>query len=1174
MAGPFIYDLVKETTTTTGTGTVDLAGAVTGFRTFVATVGTGNTCFYAIRHRTADEWEIGIGTVTDAATDTLSRDTVLASSNAGALVSFSAGTKDVFNELPAAMFPTPVSAGSVLFGGSNGVISQDNNGLFWDATNDFLGLGTNAPSQRLHLNAGNVRFDHVTNPGACAAALAGAGAGNVDNGTHAYKVTLVTAAGETAGGTGVTVTVVNKTANGQVSLTGIPTGTAGVVTSRKVYRTKAGGGPFYLLTTLGDNTTTTYTDNTADGSLPTTLMPAFNGSAGHVFTTANDNHVFAGGGSLYGPVNDKNGLVRNVRAYGALGGAAARTNGSMTAASATLTSTGLAASDVGKLCAVSWAGANQVANPTTQATAAATGGGSTGGGLQAGNYRVAYAWQTAYGETTVGTSESAQFTVAAGNIPRITIPSLPANATGAKIYLTAAGGASGSETVYATGVTATTADLTTPTRTDRDSVPTANTTAAPLVALITGFTSSTQVTLDTAATVSVSNANILFGWDDTQAFQDAIDVGSGTVVVPAANYIVSQLRLKNNVWLRGTGWGSQIYQRPGHSGHLVVADAASTLHLGVYDLALNGARSLQTSANDAVSITDATSVGDEIHTVYNVFITDFRGNGIYLGNQVREVRIAGCYAVYCDGVGLFLDANATDNTIVQSDFGHCGTAGVKLAGATNRLAGVKSFWAGDLLSSSGHGFHITGDNNELSGCEAQDCLGHGWMLDGCDRTAISNGTSNNNSGDAFRFDAATDCKLQGQVLDYNRATHTSVCNFVNSALRNQAWVAFTAAAITSGNSYVQGTVTGNDVHVGPDGGFQAPSFPGTATLNNTVDTGTETITTTAAHGLSVGDPVFFVNSGGALPGGLAAQTAYWVKTVPTTTTLTLAPTSALGSTVNLTGNGTGTNTLQKPLTPTPYSGNYHKLTLTADMGVSNPAQQHQGQRLSFQFTQDATGGRKIAWGSAYSVRKWTANTGASKANTIDFIYDGSSWVQLGGTNDGFGAPGILYKNVSPTTFNTSSAENTLDSFSVQADLLGSDGAVRVVMAGDLLSNSGTTNTYTFRIKFGATTLWGDACAAFSSASATRIPWRLEFTIQNTAAATQVMDGMLMIGPQAAAATSGEGDVALVAKVANPIYGTSAIDTTAAATVLVSCQMSTSNVAAEVSRKRTMAELLA
>jgi len=92
-----LEDRVKETTTTTGTGTITLAGAATGFQSFAA-IGDGNSTYYTISG--GSEWEVGIGTYTASGT-TLSRDTVLSSSNAGALVSFSAGTKDVICTYPA-----------------------------------------------------------------------------------------------------------------------------------------------------------------------------------------------------------------------------------------------------------------------------------------------------------------------------------------------------------------------------------------------------------------------------------------------------------------------------------------------------------------------------------------------------------------------------------------------------------------------------------------------------------------------------------------------------------------------------------------------------------------------------------------------------------------------------------------------------------------------------------------------------------------------------------------------------------------------------------------------------------------------------------------------------------------------------------------------------------------
>ena len=97
-----LNDRVKETSTTAGSGTLDLDGAVTGFETFVAGIATGNTTYYCIDHQGAyDEWEVGLGTVTDATPDTLSRDTVISSSNSDSKVTFTAGTLDVFCTFPA-----------------------------------------------------------------------------------------------------------------------------------------------------------------------------------------------------------------------------------------------------------------------------------------------------------------------------------------------------------------------------------------------------------------------------------------------------------------------------------------------------------------------------------------------------------------------------------------------------------------------------------------------------------------------------------------------------------------------------------------------------------------------------------------------------------------------------------------------------------------------------------------------------------------------------------------------------------------------------------------------------------------------------------------------------------------------------------------------------------------
>ena len=120
-----LNDRVKETSTTTGTGTFDLAGAETGFESFVSGVGNGNQTYYAISNDGTNEFEVGIGTVTDATPDTLSRDTIISSSNSDALVNFSAGTKTVFCTLPASRTPSAGMTAQTFVNTHNSTLSDD-----------------------------------------------------------------------------------------------------------------------------------------------------------------------------------------------------------------------------------------------------------------------------------------------------------------------------------------------------------------------------------------------------------------------------------------------------------------------------------------------------------------------------------------------------------------------------------------------------------------------------------------------------------------------------------------------------------------------------------------------------------------------------------------------------------------------------------------------------------------------------------------------------------------------------------------------------------------------------------------------------------------------------------------------------------------------------------------
>ena len=119
-----LNDRVREPSTSQGTGTINLAGAVTGFQTFVSGIGTGNTTYYAIFEEGTNLFEIGLGTVTDATPDTLSRTTVLSNSSGNTSnIDFNSGgssTLSVFCTMPASKSVFLDATGTPVGAASNG----------------------------------------------------------------------------------------------------------------------------------------------------------------------------------------------------------------------------------------------------------------------------------------------------------------------------------------------------------------------------------------------------------------------------------------------------------------------------------------------------------------------------------------------------------------------------------------------------------------------------------------------------------------------------------------------------------------------------------------------------------------------------------------------------------------------------------------------------------------------------------------------------------------------------------------------------------------------------------------------------------------------------------------------------------------------------------------------
>jgi len=160
-----LADRVQETTTSTGTGSVILAGAVNGYQSFSAGVGNGNTCYYTIYDNTSFAWEVGIGTYTSSG-NTLARNTILSSSNSGSAINLAGNTAAVWVDYPSekAIYKDASNLVAIPYNGASSNIGSLNVGGSTGASDTgyiatFVGnSGTYAYTFTQNTNSGNTAY--------------------------------------------------------------------------------------------------------------------------------------------------------------------------------------------------------------------------------------------------------------------------------------------------------------------------------------------------------------------------------------------------------------------------------------------------------------------------------------------------------------------------------------------------------------------------------------------------------------------------------------------------------------------------------------------------------------------------------------------------------------------------------------------------------------------------------------------------------------------------------------------------------------------------------------------------------------------------------------------------------------------------------------------------------
>lgn len=284
-----LADRVQETASAPGTGAVTLLGAVTGYQTF-AVIGNGNTTFYTIADQGGANWEVGIGTYTSSGT-TLSRDTVLSSSNGGSLVNFSSGTQSVFVTYPSSKSVNLSAAGNVSALGTvtSGTWQGTTIGVAYGGTGVTASSGAN--SVMLRDANQNVAINRLNQSNTSTTAAAGTTALTT---ASSYSQTLVGTGGQTftlPDATTLTTGVAflfNNRATGTLTIQDYATGAVGTIT--------AGGAGAVFLT---DNSTVGGTWD-VHGYLPEGVTWGTN--ALNLGTTVISNGTWQGGtiGSAYG----------------------------------------------------------------------------------------------------------------------------------------------------------------------------------------------------------------------------------------------------------------------------------------------------------------------------------------------------------------------------------------------------------------------------------------------------------------------------------------------------------------------------------------------------------------------------------------------------------------------------------------------------------------------------------------------------------------------------------------------------------------------------------------------------------------------------------------------------------------------------------------------------------
>ncbi|HSW75145.1 MAG TPA: glycosyl hydrolase family 28-related protein [Candidatus Saccharimonadales bacterium] len=473
----------------------------------------------------------------------------------------------------------------------------------------------------------------------------------------------------------------------------------------------------------------------------------------------------------------------------------------------------------------------------------------------------------------------------------------------------------------------------------------------------TDLASTIQTALTSATTALQPGTNGLTDWlnvkhygatgdgstDDTIAIQAALDAaataGGGVVYLPAATYVVSNITLDTNVTLCGAGWATILQAKAGTSGYLIAVTHLSTSRqVTIRDLALSTPYGGATAGHILLDNTGWAG-GDPfdcMHRVLNVFSFNAGGDAFHFGANTRGLVVVGCSQYQATGVGFYFEGGCTDSFISHCNSGPSGGHGFYIAGWNNMLMSCKSFWAGydnatHIWDVTKNGFELTGRNNTLEVCQAQQSSNHGFNLNGCQYTNVSGCECDSNSTGS----------TTGAAVNIADASYCTVANNVG--------------------------IAGNGGSAGPGPGQQVYGVQTSGTCTGTAITGNTVSGTSGPYNL-VGSSYIF------------------------------SPIEGVVTAIQSGGNVTADASL----------GSVFRVALTASgWTIATPLNPIDGHTISYEISQDNTGGRTFAWAAAFafgSAGEPTLPTTASDMSRVTFSYNASlgKWMFLSAVT-GYGA---------------------------------------------------------------------------------------------------------------------------------------------------------------------------